>query len=95
MTRLAEHVTGFARMMTRLEGQHVPDWITAVEADTLTPLSSFTTHLRNDLTAVINGLTLTYNSGAVEGTINKIKTFKRHIYGRANFDLLPKRVLLA
>jgi hypothetical protein len=44
--------------------------------------------------AVINGLTLHWNSGMVEGTVNKIKMIKRQMYGRAGFDLLRKRVTL-
>ncbi len=95
LARLADHVTGFATMMTQLKGQRLPDWITAVEADNLPALTSFASHLRHDLAAVTNGLTLPYSSGAVEGTVNKIKNFKRAMYGRANFDLLRKRVLLA
>jgi transposase len=45
--------------------------------------------------AVVNGLTLPYSSGAVEGNVNRIKMLKRQMYGRASFDLLRKRVLLA
>ncbi|RAK25793.1 hypothetical protein B0I29_1301, partial [Actinoplanes lutulentus] len=33
--------------------------------------------------------------GPVEGNVNRIKTLKRQMYGRANFDLLRKRVLLS
>jgi transposase len=95
LARLADHVNDFAVMMTQLQGPRLPEWIAGVEADTLTPLASFARHLRNDLAAVINGLTLAYSSGAVEGTVNKIKTLKRQMYGRANFDLLRKRILLA
>ncbi len=39
------------------------------------------------------GLTLAHSSGAVEGTVNKIKFLKRQMFGRANFDLLRARVL--
>ena len=39
------------------------------------------------------GLTLQYNSGRVEGTVNKIKMLKRQMFGRASFDLLRVRVL--
>ena len=49
---------------------------------------------RNDQHAVTNGLTLHWNSGMVEGTVNKIKMIKRQMYGRAGFDLLRKRVIL-
>ncbi|WP_433087495.1 hypothetical protein ACQP1P_16225 [Dactylosporangium sp. CA-052675] len=40
------------------------------------------------------GLTLPFSSGPVEGNVNRI-ILKRQMYGRANFDLLRKRVLLA
>jgi len=38
---------------------------------------------------------LPHSSGAVEGTVNKIKMLKRQMFGRAKLDLLRKRVLLA
>ena len=51
--------------------------------------------MRRDLDAVVAGLTMHYNSGAVEGTVNRIKQLKAAIYGRAKPDLLRKRILLA
>lgn len=95
LERLSAHVGSFARMMTGLEGHRVEEWIDAVEADTLPALTSFATTLRRDLDAVRHGLTLPYSSGAVEGNVNRIKMLKRQMYGRARFDLLRKRVLLA
>jgi transposase len=35
------------------------------------------------------------SSGAVEGHVNRIKMLKRQMYGRANPDLLRRRILLA
>jgi hypothetical protein len=32
-------------------------------------------------------------SGPVEGHVNRIKMIKRQMYGRANFDLLRRRIL--
>ena len=58
-------------------------------------LRSFTAGLLRDLDAVVAGLTLEYNSGAVEGTVNRIKQLKAAMYGRAKPDLLRKRILLA
>ena len=69
-------------------------WMSAVDAD-LPTLRSFTAGLRRDLDAVVAGLTLQYNSGAVEGTVNRIKQLKAAMYGRAKPDLLRKRILLA
>ena len=51
--------------------------------------------LRRDEAAVGAGLTLSWSSGAVEGHVNRIKLIARQMYGRANFDLLRRRVLLA
>jgi transposase len=51
--------------------------------------------VNSDLAAVTAGLSLPFNSGPVEGNVNRIKMLKRQMYGRANFDLLRKRVLLA
>ncbi|KAA6433948.1 transposase, partial [Dyadobacter flavalbus] len=31
----------------------------------------------------------------VEGNVNKLKTIKRQMYGRASFELLRKRLVLA
>jgi transposase len=56
---------------------------------------SFARHLRRDQAAVHAGLTLSHNSGPVEGTVNKIKMLKRQMFGRAGFDLLRTRVLHA
>ena len=92
---LAGHITSFAEMMTGRTGDRdLEGWLTAVEADDHAGLRSLATGIRNDQQAVTNGLTLPYSSGKVEGTVNKIKTIKRQMYGRASFALLRKRVIL-
>lgn len=85
----------FAEIMSNLRDNRLDGWIAAVEADDLPGLRSFATGLRRDHQAVINGLSLPYSSGAVEGNVNRIKMLKRQMYGRASFDLLRRRVLLA
>ena len=93
--RLHTHIRSFAAIMTQLRGAEIHAWITAAEAEDLPHLASFANGLRRDLPAVINGLSLPHSSGAVEGNVNRIKTLKRSMYGRAGFDLLRARVLLA
>jgi transposase len=90
------HVAGFARMIKDLSGDRetLSTWMGAVDAD-LSVLRSFTAGLRRDLDAVVAGLTLEYSSGAVEGTVNRVKQLKMAMYGRAKPDLLRKRILLA
>lgn len=92
--RTAEHVRSFAELMNNRQGRHLGQWMDTVRADDLPTLHSFVNGLGQDLEAVIAGLSLHYSSGAVEGHNNKIKMLKRQMFGRANFDLLRKRVLL-
>ncbi|WP_405526898.1 transposase [Streptomyces canus] len=93
--RTAEHVCSFAELMNNRQGQQLDQWTERVQADALPALHTFVTGLGQDLDAVVAGLSLPYSSGAVEGYNNKIKMLKRQMFGRANFDLLRKRVLLA
>lgn len=91
----AEHVRAFAELMDNRRGRELNDWIAHVHQDQVPALRSFANGLLQDLDAVVADLTLRYSSGAVEGHNNKIKMIKRRMLGRANFDLLRKRVLLA
>jgi transposase len=92
---LARHVTAFAEILTGRHGHRLDAWLAAVDADDQPDLHSFATGLRRDYDAVRNGLTLPHSSGVVEGHVNHIKMIKRQMYGRANLDLLRKRILLA
>ena len=53
-------------------GDRLDQWITAVEADDQPDLHSFARGLRQDHAAVLNGLTLPWNSGIVEGNVNRL-----------------------
>jgi hypothetical protein len=92
---LAGHVTEFAKILTGLHGDRLDDWLTAVEAGDQPGLHSFARGIKHDHQAVLNGLTMPWSSGVVEGNVNRLKTIKRQMYGRATFPLLRKRVLLS
>lgn len=95
LERLHDHVRAFAKIMVQRRGaQDLPGWLDAVDHDDLPALGSFATGIRRDLDAVINGLTMEHNSGAVEGAVTRAKALKRQCYGRANHDLLRLRILL-
>jgi transposase len=49
--------------------------------------------LRRDWHAVQNSLKESFSNGPVEGHINRLKTLKRQMYGRAGFELLRARLL--
>ncbi|CAN2536324.1 hypothetical+protein [Methylocapsa aurea] len=48
---------------------------------------------RQDLTAVQNAVTERWSNGQTEGQINRLKTLKRALYGRAGVDLLRARMV--
>lgn len=95
LAALRRHVGAFAHMIRDLRGDRLPEWIDRAHADSLPALHSFITGLYHDIDAVTGGLTLEPSNGRTEGTVNKIKALKRAMYGRANLDLLRKRILLA
>ncbi len=40
-----------------------------------------------------DALSLPYSNGQTEGQVNRLKTIKRQMYGRASFELLRRRFL--
>ncbi|WP_420856905.1 transposase [Streptomyces populi] len=91
---LARHVRSFAHMLTERRGERLPQWLDAVRQDGLPSLHTLAAGIDRDRDAVIAGLTLPWNSGVVEGHVDRIKMLKRQMFGRAGFALLRKRVLL-
>lgn len=58
-------------------------------------MKTFAEGLRRDYAEARAALELPWSNGQTEAQVNKLKLIKRQMYGRANFDLLLQRVLLA
>jgi transposase len=56
-------------------------------------LKSFVDGIERDYDAVHAPLRLPWSQGVTEGKVNKFKTLKRVMYGRAGFALLRHRLL--
>ena len=80
----------FADMVRTGRAEDLPDWLS--EAG-LSPMASFARGLRADVTAVTAALCETWSNGQTEGQINRLKTLKRQMYGRAGMDLLRARLV--
>ena len=89
-TALAEDVL---MLLRRRERDRFPAWLEAAETSSIDELKRFAGKLRMDLPAVQAGLTVRQSNGQTEGHVNRLKLLKRQGYGRANVDLLRKRVL--
>lgn len=68
-------------------------WVQEAILSSIPALASFARGLRADWSAVVAGLSLDWNNGPVEGSVNRITMIAREMYGRANFDLLRRRVM--
>ncbi len=82
-------------MIRQGDGAAYPAWREAVTVSQIPELESYAAGLDRDQGAVLAALTLKWSNGQTEGQVNRLKTLKRQMYGRANFDLLRKRVLHA
>ena len=85
----------FLRLVRERRGRELNQWVADVHQTGPPELRGFSRNLRHDWDAVQAGLTERWSSGPVEGNVNKLKVAKRQMFGRARFDLLRKRVLLA
>jgi transposase len=72
-----------------------PTWLERAEQCAVVELRNFAVGLRQEYAAVAAALESPWSNGPVEGHVNRLKTIKRQMYGRANFDLLKARVLYA
>ncbi len=68
-------------------------WIDDVLHSGIYSMQRFGRSLRQDLDAVRNAVTEPWSNGQVEGQINRLKTLKRAMYGRAGVELLRARML--
>lgn len=83
----------FTQLVTNRELYHFDEWLNAAKSAQAAALQRFAVGLEADLKAVRAALQLKWSNGPVEGKINRLKTLKRQMYGRANLDLLKIRLI--
>jgi transposase len=90
-----ELARAFVTMARERTGRGFDAWLTRATTSGITELDRFARGLTDDCAAVKAGLSQEWSNGQTEGQVNKLKLLKRQMYGRANFDLLRRRVLRA
>ena len=71
----------------------IEPWIDDAIDTELAEIVRFARVLHRDLEAVKNAIELPWNNGQAEGQINRLKTLKRAMYGRAGPELMRARML--
>jgi transposase len=83
----------FLSMVRERKHQELRSWMEQAMKSKIAELGSFVTGIERDYDAVHAALRLPWSQGITEGKVNKLKTLKRVMYGRAGFALLRQRLL--
>lgn len=83
----------FQRLISDKRAAGFDEWLKKVAESEVAEFESWAKGLLTDESAVRNALLSRWSQGQVEGQVNRLKTIKRQMYGRAKFDLLRARVL--
>ena len=86
-------VQEFLQMLTNQSSAGFDEWLLRMEKCGVKKIQNFAVALRQDYAAVKAALAFDWSNGQVEGQVNRLKTIKRQMYGRAKLDLLRARVL--
>lgn len=86
-------VSGFKQTLFGKKEAELDKWLEETEFLGIDELTSFINGIKRDIAAVKNAITLDYNNGLAEGSVNKLKVIKRIMYGRSSFELLKGKLL--
>jgi transposase len=86
---------GFADLIRKRSSATLGEWLARGEVSSDPDLRRFAEGIRRDQACVQAAVTGRWSNGPVEGHVNRLKTIKRQMYGRAGFVLLRARVLEA
>lgn len=95
LTPAIDLAQGFAQLVRQRQPERLDVWLEQASSSSVSLFQKFAKNLQEDYAAVKAGVTLAVSNGQVEGQVNRLKMLKRQMYGRAGFDLLQRRVLLA
>jgi transposase len=83
----------FNRILKQRDQEAFPSWMERASQSRIPEIKSLASGLERDRAAVVAALTYQWSNGPTEGHINRLKTLKRAMYGRAKLDLLKIRTL--
>lgn len=81
----------FKAMLMLKRADQLQNW--CQQASQLACFKGFVFGIKQDFNAVYQAMNTSWSNGQVEGQVNRLKTIKRQMYGRASFELLRIRVL--
>jgi transposase len=83
----------FTALIRKRSTGTLKEWLSRAEVSPCPEVHNFAAGIRRDESAVNAAITTRWSNGPVEGHVNRLKTIKRQMYGRAGFALLKARVV--
>jgi len=83
----------FHVMLRQKQHEMLDCWLEQAHKSGIAEMRRFALGVRRDYDAVKAAILLPWSQGQTEGQVNKLKTVKRMMYGRAGFALLRQRLL--
>lgn len=85
----------FIAMLKERKAEELQQWLQRASHSQIVEFKSLAKSMQRDYAAIHAACSQPWSQGQVEGQVNRLKCIKRQMYGRANFDLLRVRILLA
>jgi transposase len=93
LTRALDLADEFTALIRKQSTGTLQEWLSRAEVSSCPEIRNFAEGIRRDESAVNAAVTTRWSNGPVEGHVNRLKTIKRQMYGRAGFVLLKARVV--
>jgi len=95
LENIRHQVLTFKELLLGNDVTLLKDWMDRTLTIGISQLKSFVGGLLGDIEAVRNAIETNWSNGQVEGQVNRLKSIKRQMYGRAGFELLRRKVILS
>lgn len=93
--RLIQEFAQLLRTQPTDAASQLTAWLDQALTSSVVELQRFANGIHKDAAAVLGTMTSPWSNGQVKGQVTRVKLLKRQMYGRAKFDLLRARILLA
>ena len=92
LARVGQLLTDGWNIFNQMSVIPLKTWLTALTTSGVRELQVFAVGIDRDYDAIREAVETSFSNGQVEGQVNRLKTLKRGMYGRAGLDLLRARV---
>lgn len=84
----------FCQVIKGKETTELIRWMRCHWKTSIASLKTFILGIMRDFQAVRNTIKLDITNGITEGYVNKLKTIKRNMYGKAGIELLKNKIVM-